>query len=546
MAFPCLAGCIMLMTSKIAHSFEMIISGRFLIGLACALHSLRNPGDDIDIELREFDEEDAGTTRKASLTNIWKQPHLRMALLVVVVSQIGQQFSGINGLLYYSVELFKSNGLSDNEATYATIGIGGVLLVITTVSVFIIDRLGRRLLLIGGLVDAFFCLIIFTECLIIKQITGMHWPVYIAITCSYIFVCGFAIGPGSIPWFLVAEMLPQENRDAALSIAVAVNWLCNICLGLGFIQLIKYIDIYAFLPSVGVEFIVICILWNYMPETMSRSVVEVEAEFKRMTRRNGAHVLIENDVTERPGSPAVRSGGFGNLLIQTEKLSKLRLLVPTEYLFSNRVINTNTLTICIQTVQLQHTLSVPNCHATRRLHEGWDTARNQCLIQPTLRFGRGFCPASYFDPLRRSNLLSEEPTLIGNASKPDHRSLCDWSSLAHAANTLTWYLFAALVNLTPYYASYYCQRAASLLTRFDRTNLPCCGDTRNQTFEYFQMARFRKHNARLFLVSFSTQPFSFGEILFRRPRVLVKAAQTMSMDATPSSVAVLGKPVALL
>ncbi|TGZ57839.1 hypothetical protein CRM22_009813 [Opisthorchis felineus] len=403
MSFPCLAGCVMLMTSKIAHSFEMIISGRFLIGLACgvytaiapvymseispaslrgaagvlnqlvvvaslvvaqllglppimgkeelwpillglsgvpcivgtlllllfpespryiyltkrnraaareALHSLRNPGDDIDIELREFDEENAGTTRKAAFTDIWKQPHLRMALLVVVVSQIGQQFSGLNGLLYYSVELFKSNGLSDSEATYATIGIGGVLLVITTVSVFIIDRLGRRLLLIGGLLDAFFCLIIFTECLIIKQITGMHWPVYIAITCLFIFVCGFAIGPGSIPWFLVAEMLPQENRDAALSITMAVNWLCNICLGLGFIQLIKYIDIYAFLPSVCAEFIVICILWNYMPETMGRSVMEVEAEFKRMTRRNGAHVLIESDVTEGTGSPVVRPGSL--------------------------------------------------------------------------------------------------------------------------------------------------------------------------------------------------------------------------------------------
>ena len=48
----------------------------------------------------------------------------------------------------------------------------------------------------------------------------------------------FALSSGSIPWFLEAEMFPQETRDAALSATVTVNWFRNICLGLGFIQLI--------------------------------------------------------------------------------------------------------------------------------------------------------------------------------------------------------------------------------------------------------------------------------------------------------------------
>ncbi|KAA3676507.1 uncharacterized protein DEA37_0007239 [Paragonimus westermani] len=226
-------------------------------------------------------EESESSLKKVSLRDICGLSHMRLALFVSVVAQMGQQFSGMNGLLYYSVKLFKSSGLTDDEATYTTIGVGGVLLVVTIASVFLIDRLGRRLLLVGGIVDAICCLIVFTVCMVIKQVANVNWPVYIAILSSYVFVCGFAIGPGSIPWFIVAEFFSQETRDAAISVTVTVNWVCNICIGLVFIQLIKYIDIYSFLPFVCVELFVVTVLYLYMPETMGRSVASVEADFKR-------------------------------------------------------------------------------------------------------------------------------------------------------------------------------------------------------------------------------------------------------------------------
>ncbi|KAF8568863.1 hypothetical protein P879_01555 [Paragonimus westermani] len=128
-----------------------------------------------------------------------------------------------------------------------------------------------------------------------KQLGNVNWPIYPAIISVYLFICGFAIGPGSIPWFIVAEMFSQENRDAAVSVAITVNWLCNIAVGLGFIQMILYLDIYSFLPSACILFVVIIILFIYLPETMGRSASSVENDFRHRFR--GRRNLVDDQVT---------------------------------------------------------------------------------------------------------------------------------------------------------------------------------------------------------------------------------------------------------
>ncbi|TPP58254.1 Solute carrier family 2 facilitated glucose transporter member 14 [Fasciola gigantica] len=98
-------------------------------------------------------------------------------------------------LLYYSGTLFTQNGLTTEQATYATIGLGLALFFSSLVSTLVMDRLGRRVLMIGGLLISFFSLIVFTVCLIIHDSIGAQWPVYIAVAATYVFVIGFGIGP---------------------------------------------------------------------------------------------------------------------------------------------------------------------------------------------------------------------------------------------------------------------------------------------------------------------------------------------------------------
>ncbi|VDP46053.1 unnamed protein product [Schistosoma margrebowiei] len=85
---------------------------------------------------------------------------------------------------------------------------------------------------------------------------------------------------GSVPWFLVAELFTQEYRDAAQSVAVGTNWLCNILVGLLFPQLLALIDCFAFVPFICVLIIVIILIALYLPETKGFNPVYIESVFK--------------------------------------------------------------------------------------------------------------------------------------------------------------------------------------------------------------------------------------------------------------------------
>ena len=68
----------------------------------------------------------------------------RMPLLIAIVMQLSQQLSGINAVFYYSTNLFITTGLSETSAKYATIGIGSVMVLMTLISIPLMDRSGRR------------------------------------------------------------------------------------------------------------------------------------------------------------------------------------------------------------------------------------------------------------------------------------------------------------------------------------------------------------------------------------------------------------------
>ncbi|VDQ03822.1 unnamed protein product [Trichobilharzia regenti] len=131
-----------------------------------------------------------------------------------------------------------SNGLTEKQARYANLGTGFTILIGALSSIFIIDRKGRRPLLISSISVCLVSFSLFTLALIIKQATEVSWLTIVSIGLTYTFLFGFSIGLGSIPWFLVSELFIQENRDAAVTISVATNWMCNTIVALVFPQLI--------------------------------------------------------------------------------------------------------------------------------------------------------------------------------------------------------------------------------------------------------------------------------------------------------------------
>lgn len=169
---------------------------------------------------------------KVTFHDLITQKQFKTPLIIVLVVMMSQQLSGINAVIFYSTSIFTTAGLAGDKAQYATLGMTTINVIMTVVSVFLIERLGRRTLLISGLFGCGLCTLILTICLIFKEASS--FLSYISILAVYVYIISFASGLGSIPWFYVSELFEAGPRAMAATIAVAVNWSANISVGFGF------------------------------------------------------------------------------------------------------------------------------------------------------------------------------------------------------------------------------------------------------------------------------------------------------------------------
>ncbi len=149
---------------------------------------------------------------QTKIIDLFRRRDLRWALLITVVIQLSQQFSGINALAYYSTVIFQAAGFTKTTAEYANLGLGVMSILITIVCVFLIDRLGRRLLYLIGLGGMCVSSVILVITLVINAPgQALH---FISFAATLIFVAFYDIGPGKNQEFefnaLVARLVLRQ------------------------------------------------------------------------------------------------------------------------------------------------------------------------------------------------------------------------------------------------------------------------------------------------------------------------------------------------
>lgn len=154
----------------------------------------------------------------------------------------------------------------------------------TLVSAFLMDRVGRRTLLlvgVGGLL--IFSAILALSLILIKELNiTVVWLPYLAIVSVICYIIAFASGPGSIPWFMVAEIFSQGPRSAAISVSTMVNWFSNFTVGLVFPLLNELaIHQYSFLPFVVLLIIFLNFIYRRVPETKGKTFEQISLLFRR-------------------------------------------------------------------------------------------------------------------------------------------------------------------------------------------------------------------------------------------------------------------------
>ncbi|XP_046674770.1 glucose transporter type 1 isoform X4 [Homalodisca vitripennis] len=243
-----------------------------------------------DIEEMRAEQRAQQSESMISMTELICSPTLRSPLIISIVMQLSQQLSGINAVFYYSTGLFISSGLTEETSKFMTIGIGAIMVAMTLVIMPLMDRMGRRTLHLYGLGGMFIFSIFITISFLIKEFFGyvqemIDWMSYLSVVSTLSFVVFFALGPGSIPWMITAELFSQGPRPAAMSIAVLVNWLANFLVGIGFPTMKSALENYTFLPfSV---FLAIFWIFTYkkVPETKNKTFEEILALFRHNNGR---------------------------------------------------------------------------------------------------------------------------------------------------------------------------------------------------------------------------------------------------------------------
>ncbi|XP_044290505.1 solute carrier family 2, facilitated glucose transporter member 2 [Varanus komodoensis] len=233
-----------------------------------------------ELEDMEKEKEEASKEKPVSIWQLITSSTYRQPFLVAIGVHIAQQFSGINAIFYYSTDIF--NQAHVRKPIYATIGVGFVNTVFTVFAVFLVDKAGRRSLFMAGLFGMMLCTITMTVGLVLQP--KLEWMSYVSLTSIFLFVSFFEIGPGPIPWFIVAELFSQGPRPAAVAMAGFSNWFTNFCIGMFFPYVAKLCGPYVFLIFAVLLGIFVIFIYYKVPETKGKSFEEIAEEFRRRNK----------------------------------------------------------------------------------------------------------------------------------------------------------------------------------------------------------------------------------------------------------------------
>ena len=202
-------------------------------------------------------------------------------IIIGIMLSVFQQFIGINVVLYYAPEIFKSMGSGTDIALLQTIIIGAINLSFTVIAINTVDKYGRKPLQIIGAIGMSISMFALGTAFFLESVGTM------SLIFMLIYVASFALSWGPVTWVLLAEIFPNKIRGAALAIAVATQWIANYLVSWTFPMMndSSYLTqhfnhgfaywVYGVMGVIAAIFV-----WKFVPETKGKSLEEIEEFWK--------------------------------------------------------------------------------------------------------------------------------------------------------------------------------------------------------------------------------------------------------------------------
>ncbi|WOL14481.1 sugar transporter ERD6-like 4 [Canna indica] len=249
-----------------------------------SLQVLRGFETDISVEVNEIKRAVASSTKRTAIRfKDLKLKRYSHPLMIGIGLLVLQQLSGINGILFYAGSIFKAAGLTNSNL--ATLGLGAIQVVATCVTTWLLDKAGRRILLIISTAGMTLSLLFVALAFYLKDIIPEDSHLYsvlsiISLIGLVAFVIAFSLGVGAIPWIIMSEILPVNIKSLAGSVATLSNWLTSFVVTMTANLLLSWSSggtfaIYAVVSALTLLFVII-----WVPETKGRTLEEIQWSFR--------------------------------------------------------------------------------------------------------------------------------------------------------------------------------------------------------------------------------------------------------------------------
>ena len=234
-----------------------------------------DPNADVDAEVDDIQRSSKQThgPRLSTLTTSRMRPLLWLGIGLA----LAQQFVGVNTVIYYAPKILSATGLGAGGAIGQTVFVGVTNVVFTVVAILLLDRVGRRGLLLTGTAGLLVGLVV------MAVFFGSHGlqqqAPWLALVALLVYIASFAIGLGPVFWLMISEIFPLRARSVAMSACTVANWAANFVVSLTFLSLTEWISRSGtFTLYAVISLAALALFWWRVPETKGRSLEEIQRE----------------------------------------------------------------------------------------------------------------------------------------------------------------------------------------------------------------------------------------------------------------------------
>jgi SP family galactose:H+ symporter-like MFS transporter len=238
------------------------------------LNTLRQDAKAVEKEILEIDEQLKRPQRGWTLFR--QNANFRRSVGLGVALQMMQQFTGMNVVMYYAPRIFADVGFKGHEALWGTALVGLVNVLSTFVAIAVVDKIGRRSVLLAGFAVMAIGLGVLGVLLHIGT-TDVTMQIF-AVAMLLVFIVGFAVSAGPLIWVLCSEVQPIEGRDFGMAISTFTNWAANFVVGLTFLSMLTGLGSGAtFGVYAALNALFLLVTFFFVPETKGISLEAIEA-----------------------------------------------------------------------------------------------------------------------------------------------------------------------------------------------------------------------------------------------------------------------------